>query len=375
MVGSLNMNDMKAQILKIAGVKSEKEFYKKYPTEEAFMKVHGKAFKKAQWGVAQMAAKGLQDLGNKFKNPVANDPIQNIRPTTMGPVVNAAPNPGVPFQPMSQAGMANWNYNPPPQAMNPNAPYGANTMKAQREEFESYSNILDGYNKSKAPKDKEGGDKKSNNFGLAGDIVQGIQALQEEKRARRRAEQAAEVSDVARRASESLDVDANSGRRYDRPEDRRTTGYGLFPMDGVGTNPLTAKSGAEITNTFAPNTLYTDLEKAQGGTFLRRAARALTPRAPRMLSEAENLARARVLRDFAAEAAEKQAKVKPKREFYKKHSEASPNDIRLHEQAKDRLKTLVTSPRAKEAFKKVAEARTKVEDANRLDKSYVVLYH
>ena len=41
---------MKAQILKIAGVKSEKEFYKKFPTEAAFMKKHGKAFKKAQAG-------------------------------------------------------------------------------------------------------------------------------------------------------------------------------------------------------------------------------------------------------------------------------------------------------------------------------------
>ena len=41
---------MKAQILKIAGVKSEKEFYKKYPSEAAFMKKHGKAFKKAQMG-------------------------------------------------------------------------------------------------------------------------------------------------------------------------------------------------------------------------------------------------------------------------------------------------------------------------------------
>jgi hypothetical protein len=41
---------MKAQILKIAGVKSEKEFYKKYPSEEAFMKQHGKAFKKAAMG-------------------------------------------------------------------------------------------------------------------------------------------------------------------------------------------------------------------------------------------------------------------------------------------------------------------------------------
>ena len=41
---------MKDQILKIAGVKSEKEFYKKYPSEEAFMKAHGKAFKKADMG-------------------------------------------------------------------------------------------------------------------------------------------------------------------------------------------------------------------------------------------------------------------------------------------------------------------------------------
>lgn len=35
------------KFLKIAGVKSEKEFYDKYPTEEAFMKVHGAAFQKA----------------------------------------------------------------------------------------------------------------------------------------------------------------------------------------------------------------------------------------------------------------------------------------------------------------------------------------
>lgn len=43
---------MKAEILKIAGVKSEKEFYKKYPTEEAFMKAHSKEFRKAKIGKA-----------------------------------------------------------------------------------------------------------------------------------------------------------------------------------------------------------------------------------------------------------------------------------------------------------------------------------
>ncbi len=37
-------------MLKIAGVKSEAAFYKKFPTQEAFMKVHGKEFKKAQIG-------------------------------------------------------------------------------------------------------------------------------------------------------------------------------------------------------------------------------------------------------------------------------------------------------------------------------------
>ena len=41
---------MKDQMLKMAKVKSEKEFYKKYPSEEAFMKAHGKAFKKAAMG-------------------------------------------------------------------------------------------------------------------------------------------------------------------------------------------------------------------------------------------------------------------------------------------------------------------------------------
>jgi hypothetical protein len=54
---------MKAKMLKIAGVKSEAAFYKKFPNQEAFMKVHGKEFKKAQLGaninLAQPAFKPL----------------------------------------------------------------------------------------------------------------------------------------------------------------------------------------------------------------------------------------------------------------------------------------------------------------------------
>jgi hypothetical protein len=58
---------MKKEILKIAGVKSEKEFYKKYPTEEAFMKAHGKAFKKAAMGKS-IVKKQLTQLTD-FANP------------------------------------------------------------------------------------------------------------------------------------------------------------------------------------------------------------------------------------------------------------------------------------------------------------------
>ena len=54
-------------MLKIAGVKSEKEFYKKYPTEAAFMKAHGKEFKKAAMG-ASMVNKQLTQLTD-FSNP------------------------------------------------------------------------------------------------------------------------------------------------------------------------------------------------------------------------------------------------------------------------------------------------------------------
>ena len=41
---------MKAQFLKIAGVKSEREFYKKFPTQESFFKAFPEALKSAQMG-------------------------------------------------------------------------------------------------------------------------------------------------------------------------------------------------------------------------------------------------------------------------------------------------------------------------------------
>jgi len=47
---------MKAEFLKIAGVKSEAEFYKKFPSEDAFMKKHGKAVRKLMAKKANIGA-------------------------------------------------------------------------------------------------------------------------------------------------------------------------------------------------------------------------------------------------------------------------------------------------------------------------------
>lgn len=80
---------MKDQILKIAGVKSEKEFYRKYPSEEAFMKAHKKEFKKAAMG-ASMVKKQLSqltDFGNppEAQNGMAfGDLLANVNATNAG---------------------------------------------------------------------------------------------------------------------------------------------------------------------------------------------------------------------------------------------------------------------------------------------------
>jgi hypothetical protein len=62
---------MKDQILKIAGVKSEKEFYKKFPNEEAFMAKHGKALKKAAMG-SRMVNDQLHQLTDFGNPPIAD---------------------------------------------------------------------------------------------------------------------------------------------------------------------------------------------------------------------------------------------------------------------------------------------------------------
>ena len=161
---------MKAQILKIAGVKNEKEFYKKFPTEEAFMKKHGKQLKKAAGGmpVAGLPAMTFDDISGMGKMIKTNNLLSGIA-TSLGPIVGA----------------------------------------------------VQDYNQT---------DKDINNLKAYG-----------------------EISDVVAKAAATRPE--RPKRKIDYESMRSQT---VNPL-GVGTNYLAAENGAEIMNTFAPDTIYTDM--------------------------------------------------------------------------------------------------------------------
>ena len=232
---------MKDQILKIAGVKSEKEFYKKYPSEEAFMKVHGKAFKKAQMGTAvEKAQTGItytQDPANPWETPQPTQPNYNV---------SQAPTASGYFQgPSNQTNDYYQNNNPyfttSPGATSVNNPAIATQPTSTPFDIMPY-------------------------VGAATSVFGGIKALGAQKKALKEARMWNKITGLQARAAESVDVDANRPKNYVRPEDNPVQPNQLFPTYGVGTNVLKrnggsirAAYGAEIQNTYAPNTLYDDL--------------------------------------------------------------------------------------------------------------------
>jgi hypothetical protein len=337
---------MKAQILKIAGVKSEKEFYKKYPSEEAFMKVHGKAFKKAQMGTLVGGATPKQNISKpiSFTNfqETYNDYDKLITGSTQeerdkkayeeamlaaaakdsgsgggGGMGNMMGNitgimkmfggSGGDVQryggdiPTAYSGFTtpNWFTNATTTAQStypPNitqSPYG---IGAQTLPASTPSNRLPGTQGSypgggvqQGPPDTSNPNwmyKKTNTIpqvgapstslpgsdtgdggpsgftkavksldvlgGPAVGIAEGYDKLRAERRERKRAEQAREVSRVALRAS--MTREEESKRRYVRPEDIQNTGEEFFPIYGVGTNVLTRNGGA--------------IRRAQNGSYI-----------------------------------------------------------------------------------------------------------
>jgi hypothetical protein len=249
---------MKAEILKIAGVKSEKEFYKKFPTEESFMKVHGKALKKAQVGAMiqgstapqfntqPMNFQQLYDQNDMFVTGSTQD-MRNKQAMALASQQQAtgSKQSGL-TDALTQLGNAIGSASKGAGAKN-----GKKLKKAQ-----VGKNILGGISKGI---DKAGGPAVfAQNVG---NIVGGIQQMKDEKNIMKEAQQMAGVSDVALQASMTRPEQVQ--RKFVRPEDNVNTGSEFFPIYGTGT--VLAKNGTEIANTFAPNTIYTDLEQAQFG--------------------------------------------------------------------------------------------------------------
>jgi len=251
---------MKAEILKIAGVKNEAEFYRKYPSEEAFMKVHGKAFKKAKLGkaVAPKAQMGTQlDV---WGNPL--------------PIVQMPTNPNAGTQQMGLNNPQGGTMNLVGSAAASNATNQANLWGTSG--TISTPNVLGGttpdsikgigsemFGKSNTGAlDKLGG--LAGIANIASDIVGGIKENRKEKEAMLAADQQNRVSKVALQAA--MSKPERQKRTYRRPEDALIQPEQLFPTYGVGTNVLTAEDGAqiggnqtEIQNMYNPGDMYSDL--------------------------------------------------------------------------------------------------------------------
>jgi hypothetical protein len=253
---------MKAQILKLAGVKTDKEFYKLFPSEEAFMKVHGKAFKKAQMGTAINKAQGGTTLDNN------NNGIPDYLESSQGVQGASSFNPGNTFMPSgintpSAMGAAN-------QMLTPTNPFA---LSNAGNTWASNNPLPQGVTDTSVPSDiGYNAPQASGAFDImpyaqaATSVFGGIKALGAQKKALKEARMWNKITGLQARAAESVDVDANRPKNYVRPEDNPVQPGQLFPSYGVGTNvlkrnggPIRAAYGAEIQNTYAPNTLYDDL--------------------------------------------------------------------------------------------------------------------
>jgi hypothetical protein len=332
---------MKAEILKIAKCKTEKQFYSKYPSEEAFMKAHGKEFKKAQMGVAMSkpATPSYSDLLNQTQLNVTgtNNKIQQeqaykqqmltaqqqpkqsggfdfgkaigqigdiagkIGASKMGKSYNGKRIPKAlegfnqSYMPNSTGGYGSTAPDPAMQGIN--YKFGQSSGMPQQLGYQGISGNqmnLQGQQSSAPsiqssvsgmPNAQVGSSKGSDILGglqkglgkfsgPAGELIGGFQALAAEKEALKGAKQTLAVGNLSREAQDSgfqasaRDAASMRSKQFLRPEEQVFTGENLFPVGGVGTNPL-AKDGisldnriggnpGEIQNTFAPNDIYTD---------------------------------------------------------------------------------------------------------------------
>jgi len=248
---------MKAQILKISGCKTQKEFYDKFPSEEAFMKVHGKEFKKAQLGIkiekAQWGINSLPNIGEELKKQMSSAGVnQNIFNETH---YNNAYNKGSNYGTHAPGNYNAWDID------NNDVP---DTIQSAETTPIGQQNIPVKTNANKTGTEISGMEKAMPYVQAGMDVIDGIGMIKGQKNKLKEAKQMHKLSNLSLKAQNSIDVDADFSRKYLRPEDQVNTGEELFPIYGVGTNVL-AKNGkkiqSEIQNTYGnEHSLYDDLE-------------------------------------------------------------------------------------------------------------------
>jgi hypothetical protein len=246
---------MKAEFLKLAGVKTDKQFYAKYPDEKSFFKAHPEAkkmIKKAQQGAVMSGMssylQGMQGMNN----------LPNMQNMMQGQTQSVGVN----------AGMFNG-----PQVDNSVSTINASTLADDKSGYAS-----PGGPNTNVGKMNNIGNQVSKFAGPAGELISGYQNLRAGRRAKKEAQKWANVTDVQARAAESTDVDdlrqyTENARKKANAMMPEMTGEEFFPVYGVGTNVL-ARNGArlqeggmvggnptEIQNTYeGGNDIYSDLE-------------------------------------------------------------------------------------------------------------------
>ena len=225
---------MKAEFLKLAGVKSDKAFYAKYPTEQAFFKAHPEAkkmVKKAQAGA-------IMPMMNSYVQGMQNVPnMQNVIQGQMQSpgVYSSTPNYGQMYMNMSTED----EQLKQPQGSQPNT-----------------DSIMKG------------------GMNVIGGMFNAANAMKAQKEALKNARMWADVSGVVKRAAISNQFVEKPKNTWIRPDDQNQIANinQMYPGQGVGTNAL-ARNGArledggmvggnptEIQNTYGDgNSLFDDL--------------------------------------------------------------------------------------------------------------------
>jgi len=228
----------KQDILNLTGHTDIKKFYSEFPNEDSFKEKYGKKIEKL------LRKKGVEKAQVGWQDSYAPDPIE--------------------VQSFDYAG----NQKQIDKAANKNRRQalrqgvGLNSNEGVADESIQKGGLSDGINKINS-------ENVNNAFTATSTIGSNVQkvsgAIAAKKAEKEKYKLLSELSPLIAQASSTLPEQVK--KNYNRPDDpmNMIQPGQLYNPYGEGTNILAAKNGAEIANTFAPNTIYKDLEKAQTG--------------------------------------------------------------------------------------------------------------